>query len=106
MRRRKIEPPLPPNPMPHIVNRLIEIGVNEAAGMGVVPLSWQTIAAWSAMTGVTLSPWEARLIRALSAEHVAWSHKGESENCPPPWRSEVTQSEKDAELAGLRMLLG
>lgn len=106
MERRKIVPRMPPNTMPHIVARLVEIGVSEAAGMGVVPLSWREIDAWCARTGIDLSPWEARLIRALSAEHVAWSRKAESENCPAPWRVEVTKSEKDAELAALQSVLG
>jgi len=106
MKRQKIVPSMPPNPAPHIINRLIEIGLTEAAGMGAAPLSWQTIRAWSEMTGVHLSPWEARLIRSLSLEYLAAGHRAESENCPPPWRTEVTAQEREMEVARLRMVLG
>lgn len=99
-------PPMPPNPAPHIIDRLIEIGLSEAAGMGAAPLSWQTIDAWQRVTGVRLMPWEARLIRRLSSDYLAMSRKAESENCPPPWRAPLTEQQRDSEAARLRMVLG
>ena len=54
MKARKIVPQMPPNPMPHIVDRLVELGIVEAAGMGTAPISWATLKAWSDMTGVVL----------------------------------------------------
>lgn len=106
MKKRKITPGMPPNPAPHIVARLVEIGLTEAAGMGNGPLSWPTIDAWCNRTGIDLAPWEARLIRQLSVDYVAESRLAESENCPPPWRAEVTQREIETELARLQMVLG
>lgn len=97
---------MPPNPMPMIVNRLMEIGLSEAAGMGSVPLGWLTIDAWQHVTGVPLQPWEARLIRHLSVEYLAESRRAESENCPAPWRAEITQQERNAEQARLESALG
>jgi hypothetical protein len=97
---------MPPNPAPHIIDRLIEIGLTEAAGMGAVPVSWREINAWCERTRVDLLPWEARLIRRLSADYLAMSRKAESETCPPPWRAPVTEQERDSELARLRMVLG
>src|SRR3546814_2226980 len=47
-----ITPQMPPNPAPHIIDRLVEIGLTEAAGMGAAPLSWQSIRSWSDMTGI------------------------------------------------------
>lgn len=106
MKRDKIPILMPPNPAPHIVNRLTEMGPTEAAGMGVAALGWQTIMAWQFSTAVTLEPWEARLIRSLSVAYVAESRRAESENCPPPWMAEVTQREREVEQARLEMVLG
>lgn len=106
LKRKKIDPPMPPNPAPHLLGHLIEMGLTEAAGMGSVPLSWREIAAWQENTCVQLEPWEARLIRNLSKAYLAEGHRAESENCPPPWRAPVTQRELDIEEAQLRALLG
>lgn len=106
LRRQGVTPPMPPNPAPQIIARLIEIGLTEAAGMGAGPISWQSIAAWQQVTRVALPPWEARLIRQLSVEYLAEGRKAESENCPAPWRAPVTEREKQAELQRLRMVLG
>lgn len=98
--------PMPPNPLPHVVDRLIEIGLTEAAGMGAGPVSWQTMDAWANRTGMDIPPWEARLIRRLSVEYVAEQHRAESENCPPPWRWQITEAEKQAANRDLDSLLG
>lgn len=106
MKADKITPQLPPNPAPHIIDRLVEIGMTEAAGMGVGPLSWREINEWQRATSVTLEPWEARLIHSLSVAYVSESRRAESENCPPPWRAEVTKREIEVERAALDLLLG
>jgi len=97
---------MPPNPMPHITERFIEMGMIEAAGMGTVPLSWSTIAAWSHMTGVRLCPWEARTIRRLSTEYLAESRRAEDMTCPPPWKAPVSDVEIATERRTLEMVLG
>src|SRR3546814_20346619 len=74
--------------------------------MGAAPLSWQSIRSWSDMTGIYPAPWEARLIRKLSIEYLAEGRRAESENCPPPWRAEVTERERETEVQRLRMVLG
>lgn len=106
LKKDKIPIKMPPNPAPGIIARLMEMGVTEAAGMGSAPLSWLTIDAWQRVTGVTLPAWEARLLRDLSVAYLTESRKAESENCPSPWRSEVTQRERDVERARLEMVLG
>lgn len=106
MKRSKIVPQMPPCPAPHIITRLVEIGLTEAAGMGAGPISWQSIDAWCNRTAIDLSPWEARLLRSLSVSYVAEGRKAESENCPPPWRGEVSDREKEVEVERLQMLLG
>jgi hypothetical protein len=106
MKAKKIPVQMPPSPAYHLVEHFIEMGMSEAAGMGMVPLSWREINAWCDRTRVDLAPWEARLIRKLSTEYLAESRRAESENCPPPWRAEVTQRELDVEQARLELLLG
>ena len=106
LKRNRIPPPLPPNPAPHIVDRLVEIGLTEAAGMGAGPLSWAAIVAWQTATGVRLPPWEARLIRRLSLDYVAESHRAEDETCVAPWRAAVSKAEIDSEAARLCAVLG
>jgi hypothetical protein len=106
MKRDNIDPQMPPISAPHIVNWLVEIGLSEAAGMGAGPIGWQTINAWCNRTGIDLQPWESRLIRSLSVAYVAEGRTAESENCPPPWRAEVSEREKELELIRLRSVLG
>lgn len=97
---------MPSNPAPHIISRLIEIGITETTGMGPAPLSWREIEAWQSAVNVRLAPWEARLMRQLSLAYITESRRAESETCPPPWRSEVTHREQQVELQRLKMVLG
>lgn len=106
LKRDKIIPQMPPNPAPHIIERLVEMGLTEAVGMGSAPLSWVTLAAWQSVTGTSIAPWEARLIRKLSSEYLAQSRLSEVETCPPPWKAEITEREKQVEIERLRMVLG
>ena len=101
-----VTPKMPPNPAPHIIDRLIEIGLTETAGMGVGPLSWLAINEWQRAAYVRLTPWEAKLIRRLSIAYVAEGRRAENETCPPPWHREVTQREREVEQARLQMVLG
>lgn len=106
MERDRVTPKMPPNPAPHLISRLTEIGITESGGMGPAPLSWREIEAWQRLTNVQIAPWEARLMRKLSLEYLAESRRAESENCPAPYRAEVTQREREVEEATLRMVLG
>lgn len=105
-RRDGITPPMPPNPAPHVIDRLIEIGLTEAPGLGAGPLTWMQIEAWARLTGIMLEPWEARLIRRLSGDYLAESRKAEDLNCPPPWRAPVTAAMREAEAQRLVAVLG
>lgn len=106
MKRNGVEPKMPPNPLPHLINWLIEIGITESSGMGPLPLSWREIRAWQNSVHVRLAPWEARLLRHLSVAYIAQGRKAESENCPAPWRTEVTRREREIEEEVLRTVLG
>jgi len=106
LKRQKITPRMPPNPAPHIIDRLIEMGITEAAGMGAAPLSWREIVAWQEGTWVRLPPWEARLIRTLSKAYLTESRLAESENHPAPWHSGPEQRVIETEQARLEAVLG
>jgi hypothetical protein len=97
---------MPPVPLPHLVQWWTEIGVVGSNGMSATVLPWSEIAAWQVNTSVKLSPWESRIIRALSQAYVQQSRISEDETCPPPWRGEVTEAEKAAEIAVLDEVLG
>ena len=97
---------MPHNPAPHITDRLTELGLVGSNGMGAVPLSWAEIASWRQLTGVPIEPWEARLLRRLSAAYLAESRAAESETSPPPWRIVITRRQREIEEADLRDLLG
>lgn len=106
MKRDGIAPQMPPNPMPNIIARLVEIGMTQAGGMGPAPLSWSEIDAWRRITGIGISPMEGRLLRDLSIAYLGEMGRADSENCPPPWKGEVTSREIELETARLRAVLG
>lgn len=39
-------------------------------GMGANPISYQELAAWSALTRTTLSPWEVKMLRLIDQEYL------------------------------------
>lgn len=100
----KIPAPLPVNPAPHITGRLIAMGLVQPAGMGTGPLTWAEIAAWQQNMCVRLAPWEAALLRTLSAAYIAEGRRAEAENASPPWQWPITQREIDNEIAALEAL--
>ena len=102
----KNPPPMPPNPLPRMIELLIEIGLTEAAGMGSAPLSWREISAWVDRTGVQLLPWESRLLRSLSVAYLAESHRATAHNSAAPWRAPLTAREIAHELDQLAAVLG
>lgn len=106
MRQDGIEPEMPPQSAPHIVGYLMEVGPAEAAGMGVAPVSWQAIDAWQRRTAIVLPPWQALLLRRLSAEYVAESRRAEKPDCPPPWLRPGTAESRAAVDAKIRAFFG
>lgn len=98
--------PMPPCPAPHIIDRFVELGISEAAGMGVAPLSWREIMAWQEANCLRLPPWEARLLRRMSTEYLAEGRRAETENCPPPWQWPFCEADRAAEQAALDLVFG
>lgn len=82
-----ITPPIPPNPCPWLTDWLFEAGPTGAGAMGPVPLGWTEIADWARLTGQDLLPWEARVLRQLSADFAAEMVRAETAEAPAPWQS-------------------
>ncbi|WP_294392004.1 hypothetical protein [uncultured Sphingomonas sp.] len=106
MKRAGKTPQYPPNPSPHLVRRLIDIGLVESTGMDRQPLSWREINEYGQTVSPPLSSWEKRLIRRLSSDYLAESRAAEDEYRGPPWAGPQTDDDADAEDAALRALLG
>lgn len=73
----------------YLIGYLYELGPTAAAGMGAGPVTFAEMAAWQAARGFELEPWEARLLRRLSVDYLAESHRATERNCPPPWGGSV-----------------
>ncbi|WP_294036265.1 hypothetical protein [Sphingopyxis sp.] len=107
MKRDKINPRMPPNPMPHFIEWFTDIGMVESGGMAAAPLGWTTIANWQQGMAVTLEPWEVKLLRDLSIAYLAQKSNSELTTDAPPWGVPgVTQSERAADEAALEDVLG
>lgn len=91
MRDEGITPAMPDNPAPYLTTWLFEIGPSVVSGMGEVPLDWQHLRAWQDMIGVSLLPWEARIIRQLSGDFVGQRQKARKADCPAPYTGDAEQ---------------
>lgn len=88
----------------YLLGYLMEIGPTLAAGMGAGPITHQEVLAWQALTGIALQPWEMRLLRRLSGEYLAESHRAEKLGCVPPWAPPDFKPEPTAVQLSLRAL--
>jgi hypothetical protein len=79
-----------------LVDYLLEIGPIKPVGMGSGSIDWQDIEAWQRCTGITLPPWQARMLRRLSRSYLAMSREAEEPDCRSPTQEEVTQREREA----------
>ncbi|MDD2742324.1 MAG: hypothetical protein PHV02_08625 [Rhodocyclaceae bacterium] len=56
-----------------------------SGGMGPAPITFSEIESWQRQTGVSLQPWELRLMRRLSFDYITETQKAAAPECPPPW---------------------
>lgn len=77
-------PPIEPE-LRYLIDTLMEAGPVSVAGMGTAQLTWADLLAWQQGTGIELAPWEARLVRQLSAYYVQESRRAEAHDALPPW---------------------
>lgn len=85
MRIDGIEPDLPPNPAPEIVDWLMDAGPVMLTGADRIPLTWTEIDNWSRGNLIRLTPWERRQIKRLSGAFLAASRDGEDPEAQAPW---------------------
>lgn len=90
---------LPPNPAPYLSDWLMELGPTAPGAMSHTAISWRDIAAWQELTGVQLLPWEAVLLRALSAAFANEMHRAEDPACPPPWSERASIEDNRAAVS-------
>lgn len=92
-------PDLPDCPAPHIYQQLIEVGPSMAGAMGAAPLTFGEIDAWVRRAGITLPPWQAKMLVRLSRDYVGELHRAEEHGCPPPWAEEPISDDKRAAIS-------
>ena len=68
-----------------MITYLLEVGLYSSNGMGMTPLSWVDIQAWSQLTGSQLTPSEARLMRKLSFIYVSQYNASKDIKCEAPY---------------------
>lgn len=78
-------PSMPVNPAEYLTDWLIEIGPTIVGAMGSGPIGWADIAAWQAINGIEVEPWEGRILRQLSASYLDQCHLARKAACPPPY---------------------
>lgn len=66
----------------YVVDYLFAVGPSTGGEV----LTFQEIAAWSALTGRVLGAWEAETLKALSGAYLSEYHAAEDVNRPPPFR--------------------
>jgi hypothetical protein len=91
------EPDLPPidQEIMYLVGALFDAGPVSAGGMAIAPLTWTEIDAWQRCVGACFAPWEARLIRVLSAEYVNEYNAAAAHDAPMPWIPESTTERRE-----------
>lgn len=89
--------PLPPNPAEYLTEWLIEIGPS----IGDRPIGYADLAAWQAISGIELEPWEARALRRLSGEYLGQSARARKPDCPPPWSGGIERDKVAAQFAAM-----
>jgi hypothetical protein len=75
------EPAMPDCDAQYLIEYLFEIGPTE----GDAPLSHAELQAWQQNTGITLQPWELRLLKKLSLEYLGMYREASEPDCPVPW---------------------
>ena len=104
--RNKSEPPMPGVECgEHLIDYLQEVGPAYHGGMGLSPVPFFEIDAWSRMTCTLLTPWEAQALRMLSTEYVGSMNDAKKPNCPPPWTPRVG-FDREAVASGMKGMLG
>lgn len=79
------QPDMPQCSAPHIIQWFFEVG----PATGEYPVTFSEIRDWSFCTGITLQPWDARMIRTLSKQYLNECSRARDEKCLPPWEDDA-----------------
>lgn len=85
MRKRGQPIVLPPNPAPYLTDWLMEIGPTISTGMGPRIVEFGDLVHWQSIVGPVLAPWEARVLRNLSATYLNEHALARKPDRPMPW---------------------
>jgi len=85
----------------YLIDLFVEIGEALVTDKGLAPLTWQELDAWSRMTGIILSPGEARALIDLSRQYVHQFAVSVDPNCTAPY---VDDEDTSGVVAKFKML--
>jgi hypothetical protein len=105
MQKDGINPAMPPNDAPHLLEYFWDVGPTIHGSMGESAVDWPQIESWQRQTGIELQPWQVRLLRRLSGEYLAESQKATKPNYPAPWKPEENTVDKAVKADSLRNAL-
>ena len=77
----------------HILQMLWDIGPSKSNGMGLSPIDYTDIAAANDVAAMFITPWEAKLLRALSKEYSGGDQTMKDASCPAPYSPIIEATE-------------
>lgn len=96
-------PALPHNPAPYLTDWLFDVGPTCASGMGEGVITYTELANWQAISGVELEPWEARLLRRLSAAYAGENYEARKRDHPAPFGGDKSDLEVSRDRVSLQL---
>ena len=79
----------------YLLAHWFDLGLTATSGMGLCPLSFQEIKAFSQCLGVELLSWESVTLRRMSVEYLMLLSAGETPECLPPYGDPVNQFDRE-----------
>ena len=71
----------------YLIGYLNEVGPTMAGAMGECPLTHGELRDWQENIGLSLAPWEVRILHRLSFDHLLQAQQSKKPECPPPFGS-------------------
>lgn len=63
--------------------------------MGLSPIAFTELQAWQECSGISLQPWETKVLRRLSSDYIAENRRAEKPDCPPPYGNPELEFDRD-----------
>ena len=87
----------------YLVPLVMEAGLVEQSGTGIVALSWKEIESWQNVTGVKLHTWEATILRQMSEAYASEFSQASDRNRPAPYSKAIETEEIDREAVSNKL---